>query len=152
MLNVTTTRLKKDSYVRPKQTTTDKLTSDEVESKLEDYTSVTDISKVPIGTHIRYFVNKDGKPLFRLGGFLYKIDGLPEYVILNNGTKSWSVQVVGTKFFRKQTLKEIKAEYQKQIDEKDLEIKKINDQNEKLIALAKDYKKQIDKFKKNTAH
>ena len=48
-------RLGNDDYKRPKKTMTDKLTAEEIKSKLEDYIEVEDISKVPLNTHIRYF-------------------------------------------------------------------------------------------------
>jgi len=52
-----------------------------------------------------------------MGGSLLNNQGLPDYVILSNGSNSWSVQIDGTIFFRKQSLKEIKEEYNKIISE-----------------------------------
>lgn len=133
MLKLATSKLGHDNYVRPKQTYTDKLTTEEIEAKLEDYTKVEDLYKIPIGVHIRYFTKKNGSTLFRLGGMLTKADGLPDYIILNNGSKSWSVQTKDTTFFRKMSPKEIKSIYQQKIDQLTNEVKKLKEENLKLI-------------------
>lgn len=70
--------------------------------------------------------------LFRMGGQLFKNNGLPEYVILKSGTNAqWSVQVKDTVFYRKMTLDEIKQEYEDIIKKK----------NEKIQALKEKLKK-----------
>ena len=132
-----TQRLKKNNYNKPDLTYTEKLTKDEIANKLEDYTKVEDINKVPIGTHLRYFKEENGKQLFRMGGQLFKNDGLPTYIILSNGTSTWSVQIEGSTFFKKMSINEIKQEYEDIIVEKDNEIKK-------LLSLIKKYKKQYN--------
>ncbi len=48
-------KISKDGYTRPKHTIQDKMTEEEIEEKLADYLEVEDITKVPIGTHIRYY-------------------------------------------------------------------------------------------------
>ena len=130
-----TRRLKKNNYEKPEHTYTEKLSKDEIAEKLEDYQKVDDINKVSLGTHLRYFITKDGKKLFRMGGQLFKNDGLPEYVILSNGVNSWSVQTEGTTFFRKLSINEIKQEYENQIQAKDDKIKE-------LLHVVKAYRKQ----------
>ncbi len=70
--------------------------------------------------------------LFRMGGQLFKNNGLPEYVILKSGTNAqWSVQVKDTVFYRKMTLAEIKQEYEDIIKKK----------NDKIHALKEKLKK-----------
>ena len=70
--------------------------------------------------------------LFRMGGQLFKNNGLPEYVILKSGTNAqWSVQIKDTIFYRKMTLIEIKEEYEDIIKKK----------NEKIQALKEKLKK-----------
>lgn len=123
----------KNGYVRPKTTYTDQLSKEQIEEKLEDYTKVEDISKVPLGVHMRYFSNVGGKMLFRMGGQLKQNTGLPDYVMLSNGTaKPWSVQVKDTIFYRKMTINEIKSEYQKVIDKLVEKNKKLKEENKKL--------------------
>ena len=107
----------KKGYTRPETTYTDQLSKEQIEEKLEDYAKVEDMFKVPLGVHIRYFSNSNGKMLFRMGGQLYNNRGLPDYVILNSGSAQWSVQVKDTIFYRKMTMGEIKTEYQNIIDE-----------------------------------
>jgi hypothetical protein len=113
-------RLTKDNYKRPPLTKTDKLTNDNIRDLLEDYNQFTSFKDVPINTHIRYFVNKNGKQLFRTGGFLLNKNGLPDYIVLSSGSKenpkSWSVQTKDTTFFKKISLNELKIEYDGIID------------------------------------
>lgn len=125
----------KNGYVRPAVTMTDQLSKEQIEEKLEDYVKVDDIYKVPLGVHMRYFSNVNGKMVFRMGGLLHKNTGLPEYVILSTtptGKPGWSVQVKDTIFYRKMTLNEIKTEYQGIIDDLIEKNKKLKDENKKL--------------------
>jgi hypothetical protein len=125
----------KNGYTRPAVTMTDQLSKEQIEEKLEDYKKVEDIYKVPLGVHMRYFSNIDGKMVFRMGGLLHKNTGLPDYVILSTsptGKPGWSVQVKDTVFYRKMTLHEIKGEYQTIIDELIEKNKKLKDENKKL--------------------
>ena len=125
-------KYKKNGFERPEITYTDQLSKEEIQDKLADYSKVEDIYKVPLGVHLRYFVKKDGQMLFRMGGQLFKNNGLPEYVILKSGTNAqWSVQVKDTVFYRKMTLDEIKQEYEDIIKKK----------NEKIQALKEKLKK-----------
>lgn len=125
-------KYKKNGFERPEITYTDQLSKEEIQEKLADYSKVEDIYKVPLGVHLRYFVKKDGQMLFRMGGQLFKNNGLPEYVILKSGTNAqWSVQVKDTIFYRKMTLDEIKKEYEDIIKKK----------NEKILALKEKLKK-----------
>ena len=97
---------------------TDKLTKDEIQSKLEDYIEVEDIGTVPLNTHLRYFTEKiDEKTkkkskVFRLGGFLVNksnydkyvvLSNVPETGVINNNKKTWSVNTQKSIFYRKQS-------------------------------------------------
>jgi hypothetical protein len=125
-------KYKKNGFERPEITYTDQLSKEEIQEKLADYSKVEDIYKVPLGVHLRYFVKKDGQMLFRMGGQLFKNNGLPEYVILKSGTNAqWSVQIKDTVFYRKMTLDEIKKEYEDIIKKK----------NDKIHALKEKLKK-----------
>ena len=128
-------KYKKNGFERPEITYTDQLSKEEIQDKLADYSKVEDIYKVPLGVHLRYFVKKDGQMLFRMGGQLFKNNGLPEYVILKSGTNAqWSVQIKDTVFYRKMTIIEIKQEYE------DI-IKKKNDKIQALKEKLKKYEK-----------
>jgi hypothetical protein len=109
-----------------KKTFTENLTKEEINEKLEDYKLVDDISKVPLNTHLRYFINKNGTMLFRMGGNLKRNLDLPKFVILKNalGTE-WTVQVEGTIFYKKMSIIEIKEEYEQIIDDLNKKIKKL---------------------------
>lgn len=142
-----TKRLTRDTtYNKTKKSYQDNLSPDEIKQKLEEYSQVDDIDEVPLNSHLRYFtINvKTGKKLFRLGGFLTKID--KEYVVLSNGTLSWSVQKKNNIFFRKMTFQELKEELIKKIKKGyETEIKKINSENKKLKETLKKVKKQLKK-------
>jgi len=131
-----TQRLSNSNYNKPKHTIQEKLTEEEIDDKLIDYKEVDDISKVPIGTHIRYFteVVTDGKTetKFRLGGMLTNKDCPDKFVVLSNGVQSWSVQVAKSTFYRKMSIDEIKEEYELEIMELKEEIKKLKKQVKKL--------------------
>jgi hypothetical protein len=126
-------KYKKNGFERPEITYTDQLSKEEIQEKLADYSKVEDIYKVPLGVHLRYFVKKDGQMLFRMGGQLFKNNGLPEYVILKSGTNAqWSVQVKDTIFYRKMTLVEIKQEYEDIIKKKNDKIQALKEKLKKL--------------------
>ena len=115
-------------YERPKTTFTDNLDKEEVEKKLEDYQKVEDLTKVPLGTHLRYFTKKDGELVFRMGGVLKANTGLPKFVILKNALNvEWSVQVADSIFYKKMTIQEIKDEYENIIKELNGKIKKLKE-------------------------
>jgi hypothetical protein len=126
IVNKKSTENNKKEDVNKKETYTSALNKDEIQKKLEDYMKVEDLSQVPIGTHLRYFVHKDGEYLFRMGGNLKRNTDLPKYVILKNAVGAeWSVQVKNTIFYKKMSLTEIKNEYEGIIDELHLKIKKL---------------------------
>jgi hypothetical protein len=109
-----------------KKTFTENLTKEDINEKLEDYKLVDDISKVPLDTHLRYFIKKDNEMLFRMGGNLKRNLDLPNFIVLKNalGTE-WTVQVKDTIFYKKMSIKEIKEEYDGIITELHDKIKKL---------------------------
>jgi hypothetical protein len=152
-----TKRLSNDNaYIRPKKTVQDTLSNDEIKDKLKDYKKVSDIRKVIIGTHLRYF-SKDKvtkKPVFRLGGFLTKFGDEYKYVILSNGTISWSVQNnQDTQFWSKMNSKEIIINLETEIEDKvkeeiDEKYKKLKEKNEYMLKMYEDQKKENEKLAK----
>ena len=124
------------SYIRPKVTPQEQLTAKEINEKLEGYEQVTDISEVPLNTHLRYFITQDdGTQMFRTGGFLHNKNNADKYIMLSNGKLVWSVQVKGAVFFRKLSHKEeidaLHSMYKKKLADKDALIKKLKKQSEK---------------------
>ena len=117
-----TKRLTKDTnYVRPKKTVQDTMSNDEIKDKLQGYEKVNDIKKVIMGSHLRYFsASKDSnKPVFRLGGFLTKFGDDYKYIVLSNGTLSWSVQLNGTvEFWVKLNQKQFQEKLETEMEEK----------------------------------
>lgn len=126
----------RDGYSRPKLTKTDKINNEESREKLKkalsNYLKIDkeQLEKLPVGSHVRYFSYdpKTGTRKFRLGGFIHKKEGFPKYLILSNGSITWSVQVKNTIFFRKMKAEEIQAEYEEEIQAKDNKIFKLKKQ------------------------
>jgi len=139
-------KLGEDNYKRPKKTYTDKLTDDDIKAKLEDYVEVDDISMVPLNSHVRYFTEKINEKkkkekVFRLGGFLINKSNYEKYVILSNVPetgfinpikKTWSVNTKTSIFYKKQTLDEIKEEYELEIEDLKDQIKFLKKEIKKL--------------------
>ena len=139
-------KLGEDNYKRPKKTYTDKLTDDDIKAKLEDYVEVNDISMVPLNSHVRYFTErinekKKKEKVFRLGGFLVNKSNYEKYVILSNVPetgfinpikKTWSVNTKTSIFYKKQTLDEIKEEYELEIEDLKDQIKFLKKEIKKL--------------------
>jgi len=150
-----TKRLSRDTgYVRPKKTYQDSMSSDDIKEKLKEYKKVSDIRKVIIGTHIRYFSkDKDSKAnVFRLGGFLTKFGDEYKYIILSNGTISWSVQNNSSNQFwakmnSKEILKTAETEVQeiKQVDEE--KYNKLKDQTKYMKQLLEEQHTENEKLK-----
>jgi hypothetical protein len=103
------------NYTRPNQTHQDLLSNQDIKDKLKDYKKITDISTIPIGTHIRYFIISDKVKKFRLGGFLDKIDPQKRYISLSNGTIKWSVQLASSILYQKLSEDELKNELKEEL-------------------------------------
>tara|TARA_Y100000590_G_C15698035_1_gene1005865 strand:+ start:891 stop:1325 length:435 start_codon:yes stop_codon:yes gene_type:complete len=116
----------------------------EIKKKLEEYQQVDEIDDVKIGTHLRYFTfnPSTGKKQFRLGGFLSKTD--KDYIVMNNGEFSWSVQKDKTVFFKKLTFGDLKEELVEKISKKyEKKIIELTEENIKLKNALKTIKKQL---------
>ena len=98
------------NYKRPNRTIQDSLSNKDIKEKLKSYISVDTIDNVQMGTHVRYYSKniKTGEIKFRLGGTLVKREIDKPYVILSNGSLSWSVQKKTSKFYRKMSTEEEK--------------------------------------------
>lgn len=135
-----------------KKTFTGNLTKEEINEKLQDYKLVDDISKIPLGTHLRYFIIKDGTKLFRMGGNLKRNLDLPKFVVLVNAMGvEWTVQIKDTTFYKKMTIGEIKEEYDGIINDLHEKIKKyktkIDDRDNTIAELQEIIKKLKSKSK-----
>ena len=151
--NINTNRLSKtDSYVRPKQTYTDKLNNDKeaILDQINGYEQVIKIDTVDIGTHIKYFKTfKDGTKKFRIGGVLINKKGLPNYVILSGKGKTWPVSVKGTIFYRKLSNDELIDLYEEKLEKMEYKIKSLKTMIHKLQDDLKLKDKTIHKLKKS---
>jgi len=122
----------------------DSLSPADIKKKLQEYQQVEKIDDINIGTHLRYFTfnPSTGKKQFRLGGFLSKID--KDYVVMNNGKLSWSVQKEKTVFFKKMSFTDLKEELIEKISKKyEKKIIELSEENIKLKKALKSIKKEI---------
>jgi hypothetical protein len=146
------TRITNKPYLNKGKTYQQSLSNAEIKEKLKDYSKVDDIKTVSIGTHIRYY-NIDPKTrekTFRLGGTLNKIDPEHRFIILSNGTITWSAQIPHCIFFRKLTEAELKAELKEEIKKEVMtevmspEMLHLDDENEELKKENSILKKKIE--------
>jgi len=148
-----TIRLSSYKGPRPQNTYQSKLTENEIEDKLKMYKkieNITEISKIPLGTHIRYFsiVKENNKKIkkFRLGGFLDNKDNYDKYIILNNKSLAWSVDTQNSILYRKlkdDEIEKTQKKLQAQTEIADDELKKYKDKYNKL---EKAYFELTDKY------
>ena len=141
MPRVTTKRLNNSNGNKSYQ---DSLSPAEIKKKLEEYQQVNEIDDVKIGTHLRYFTfnPSTGKKQFRLGGFLSKLD--KDYIVMNNGQFSWSVQKDKTVFFKKLSFGDLKEELIEKISKKyEKKIIELSEENVKLKNALKTIKKKL---------
>ena len=139
-------KISESIYDRPELTYTDKLSKLQIQDLLVDYEqikNVDELNNIQPGTHLRYFQMVNSKLKFRTGGILTVKSGLPAYIILSSGKVSWSVQVSDCIFFRRITIKEVKLEYIKILEDKQREI-------DSLKNLIKTQSNEITRLKKNT--
>lgn len=121
-MSIYTKRLSRDTSYKPSDKTyQSSLSTEDIAKKLQGYKRIesTKINTIPLNTHLRYFtVNpKNNEKSFRLGGFLSKYGDNDQYIVLNNGEKSWSVQLGGSIFYKKLDLNEYKEQVVSEVDE-----------------------------------
>lgn len=139
-------RTKRLNYKDGNKSYQDSLSPAEIKKKLEEYKQVDEIDDINIGTHLRYFTfnPSTGQKQFRLGGFLSKLD--KDYVVMNNGELSWSVQKDKTVFFKKLSFNDLKEEMIEKISKKyEKKITDLTEENLKLKNTLKSIKKEIKK-------
>jgi hypothetical protein len=149
MNDIITKRLSRDTTYKKKQGSyQENLSPKEIKEKLQEYKQVNNIMDVALNTHLRYFtVNKNtGEKQFRLGGFLSKIDPDGKYVILNNKSLSWSVQIKTSIFFQKMSFTELKQELTEKIYSKfENDLKKLKEENKLLKETIREIKHKAKK-------
>lgn len=144
-LNITKRLSRDTAYKTPENTYQSSLSEVDIAKKLEDYTRVktSEIFKIPIGTHIRYFtINpKNGNKQFRLGGNLSKFGENGEYIVCSNGTFSWSVQLSNSIIYKKLSISELKENTKKiAIDDTKNEMSDLLKENKELKKMIKEIK------------
>ncbi len=115
---------KETGYVKPETTMTESMSNDDIKKVLEDYKKV-NASELIKSDHVRYFVINDDKTTsFRLGGWVLKTDGMPDYIVLTNGKLNWSVQCINAIFYKQMTQTETIDQYKLAITLKHDEVEK----------------------------
>lgn len=140
------TNKKNDNNEQKKQITfkpIDLLTAEQIKEKLYNYEQVDryDIENLFPGTRIQYFeIMENNKFRFKPGGII-TINGYPNYLVLTNGRKSWSVQLVNHIIFKEQSVDLIVKKYIDIINQKNQEI-------DHLISLIKTQKRKLREYEK----
>lgn len=121
-----------------------KMSDDDIKDKLKEYTIVDDITKVDIGTHLRYFsIDDKGNKLFRLGGFLNKVNFKDGYIVLGNNKITWSVQIKTSEFYKKMSYNEIKQKVEIKVKSKYLKkLQLLQEENTNLKNALKEIKRK----------
>jgi len=124
---------KNDKYIRPKKTVQDKLTPNQIKDLLNDYVEVADVNSIPLNTHVRYFSKqKDGRKVFRIGGYLINNKEADKYIVLTNRKNNWSVNTKNSIFFKKISTDELTEVHNDEVGELKQLIKKLYKENKKL--------------------
>ena len=124
---------KNDKYIRPKKTVQDKLTPNQIKDLLNDYVEVADVNSIPLNTHVRYFSKqKDGRKVFRIGGYLINNKEADKYIVLTNRKNNWSVNTKKSIFFKKISTDELTEVHNDEVGELKQLIKKLYKENKKL--------------------
>lgn len=126
-------RLTDDDYKRPPLTVSDILSPEEVKRILRNYEQVTNLSSLLQGDIVKYFeILDNGKYKYKPGGRVI-VNKQPDYIVLSNGKKSWSVQLNKHVLFREIDIDKIILKYEEIVKGKDKRI-------EELIFLLERYK------------
>jgi hypothetical protein len=141
--NKITKRLSRDTSYKPTEKSYQSTLSDvDIAKKLTDYTKIKspEVYKIPLGTHIRYFtVNpKTGEKEFRLGGTLNKLGDNNQYIVLSNGTFSWSVQLANSIIYKKLSINELKETVKEDTKKEMTDLQKENKELKKMIKQIKE--------------
>ncbi len=135
-----TTLSKNDDYEKPDKTYTESLNPGIIAFHLQNYRHLpnNDFIDVHLGSTIKYFIKKDDKYLYRIGGMLANKSNWEQgYIVLMSGYgKKWSVQLNNSIIFVKMNNTEIKQMYDERINNR-------QDYLEKLIYDS--YKKEFSK-------
>ena len=142
------------TYTRPEHTHQDLLSEQDIKEKLKDYKLITNINIIPLNTHIRYYTYdlKLKNNIFRLGGFLQKIDQQNRYIILTNGKLKWSVQLLQSTLYQKMSEEELKDKLVSEIkseiikENSSSELRKLKEKIENLTNKLTNYNKLEDNY------
>ncbi len=149
---LTTKRLTNDlNFVRPKKTYQDTLTPEKIREMLNGYKIVEDVHKIVPGSHIRYFTKEKGsnERKFRMGGFLSKFGDNNRYIVLNNGTFSWSVQLNNyNELWVKMNKNELNNINVSETDKIKSKYSKMKEQNSYLTKILEEQTKKYEKLAK----
>ena len=135
-------------YERPKITYTDTLSKREIIDYLQDFERVNDIDKISIGSYVSYLDISGEYPVFRLGGTI--MVNKPEYLILNGGKISFSVQKKEKLFFRRLNHTELKKEMEGQVKKYVKLIEERDQYIEELRIYIEDLKEKLHKTRSRT--
>jgi hypothetical protein len=131
-----------DSYQKPEKTATDLLSPDEIKKRISNYEQVHGeaLAEIVPNTRVQYFeVLEDKSFKYKPGGIVI-VNKYPDYMVLSNGRRNWSVQLINHIIFKEIDIDSLKSNYDTIIAEKDRQIEQL-----KHLIIKK--KKEIEQLK-----
>jgi hypothetical protein len=118
--NVKYVTIKKDNTKNYKKKPKEYLSETEVKKRLQNCIKVKkeDVGKMEVKTKIKYVEETDKGYILKNGGSIV-VNSYPDYLIVKNGSLSWSVQLNKNTIYREITINELKDYYENIIYEKD---------------------------------
>jgi len=141
--------IKNDNYKKNGNTVQDNLTPEDIELLLEEYEQIASVDELKEGMHIRYYTIVKKKQVFRMGGTIIKLDLEKKFAVVTNGRVNWSLQLNPTTIiYRKMSTEEVKAFYENELDNKEMELNKYRTNIEKLKTAYKTLHSENEELKK----
>ncbi len=130
------------TYLKPEKTATDLLSPEEIKKRINNYEQVSGdaVADIVPDTRVQYFeVMEDKSFKYKPGGVVI-VNKYPDYMVLSNGRRNWSVQLINHVIFKEIDIDVIKSNYDTLIASKDRQIEQL-----KHLIIKKN--KEIEKLK-----
>lgn len=111
------------------------LSADEIRERIKNHEQIQNPSDLRYGDRIQYFeILQNNEYKYKIGGTLI-INKSPDYIVLTNGKKNWSVQLKQHIIFREISVDKLREHYERLLGDKNRTI-------EELKYLIQEYKKK----------
>lgn len=116
-----------ETYQRPEKTATDLLSPEEIKKRIANYEQVTGpaVGEIVPGARVQYFEVMDSNTYRYKPGGVVIVNKYPDYMVLSNGRRNWSVQLVNHIIYKEIDVTVLKSNYDTIIAEKDRQIEQL---------------------------